>query len=35
LRPPAGPFPSLVTGVSKVEILDHNRLSTVPFGVVE
>jgi hypothetical protein len=35
LRTPAGPFPSLVTGVSKVEILDHNRLSIVPFGVVE
>jgi hypothetical protein len=35
LRPPAGPFPSLVTGVSKVEILDHDCLSTVPFGAVE
>ena len=35
LRTPAGPFPSLVTSVSKVEILDHDCLSTVPFGVVE
>jgi hypothetical protein len=32
LRPPAGPFPPLVTGVSNVEILDHDRLPAVPVG---
>jgi hypothetical protein len=35
LRPPAGLFPPLVTGVSKVEILDHDRLPAVPFGEAE
>jgi hypothetical protein len=32
LRPPARPFPPLLTGVSKVEILHDNRLTAVAFG---
>jgi hypothetical protein len=35
LRPPAGPFPSLIAGVSKVEVLDHDRLAAVPSGQAE